>query len=321
MAHRNSESGFALIEVIVSAAVLAIMAMAVLSGIDAASNSSAREKARAVAASLAEQDQERMRAMSVETLRRVKRDAARRAGRRCQLHGQVRGEVGHRRPGGTPSAVIRASNKVEYLHISTTVTSKIVGKERQGDQDRLTRRAERRLEQRPTASLGVKVVDRNGVGVTGVNVSPKMVSPAFAPTSSATDASGCAIFRQVADRRPTRSRSRESGYVDPEGKPSPVAARRSGPGVGRTSRRSRFDVATSASMSTVNDQRAGRRQRPRRSRGRRRSRPRTPAHLGCCATSPTQRGEHRSTAASLYPFQRTRPTRSSPVTARTRTRQ
>ena len=65
----RSEAGFALIEVIVSAAVLAIVALAVLSGIDAANGASAREKARAVAASLAEQDQERLRTMPVDMLK------------------------------------------------------------------------------------------------------------------------------------------------------------------------------------------------------------------------------------------------------------
>ena len=65
----RSEAGFALIEVIVSAMVLAIVALAVLSGIDAANGASAREKARAVAANLAEQDQERLRAMPVALLK------------------------------------------------------------------------------------------------------------------------------------------------------------------------------------------------------------------------------------------------------------
>ena len=69
----RSESGFALIEVIVAAAVLAIVALAVLSGIDAASSTSAREKARAVAASLAEQDQERMRSYRFDARRRSRR--------------------------------------------------------------------------------------------------------------------------------------------------------------------------------------------------------------------------------------------------------
>src|SRR4051795_8608565 len=65
----RSEAGFALIEVIVAAAVLAMVALAVLSGIDGAQSASAREKARAVASNLAEQDQERLRAMPVEILR------------------------------------------------------------------------------------------------------------------------------------------------------------------------------------------------------------------------------------------------------------
>src|SRR3954447_17846129 len=64
----SSESGFAIIEVIVSAAVLAIVAMAVLAGIDGATASSGREKARAVAANIAEKDQERLRGLSVQTL-------------------------------------------------------------------------------------------------------------------------------------------------------------------------------------------------------------------------------------------------------------
>ena len=61
MTHARHQDGFALIEVIVSAAILAVVALAVLSGLDGASASSARERARAVSASLAEQDQERLR--------------------------------------------------------------------------------------------------------------------------------------------------------------------------------------------------------------------------------------------------------------------
>ncbi|MDA0181429.1 carboxypeptidase-like regulatory domain-containing protein [Solirubrobacter phytolaccae] len=71
MTHPRNQDGFALIEVIVSAAVLAIIALAVLSGIDGATASTARERARAVAASLAEQDQERMRGYRFEELSKI----------------------------------------------------------------------------------------------------------------------------------------------------------------------------------------------------------------------------------------------------------
>src|ERR1700748_159744 len=68
MARMRSESGFALLEAVVSAAVLAMVALAVLAGIDGASASSGREKARNVAATLAESDQERLRATPVAAL-------------------------------------------------------------------------------------------------------------------------------------------------------------------------------------------------------------------------------------------------------------
>jgi type II secretory pathway pseudopilin PulG len=246
MAHRNSESGFALIEVIVSAAVLAIMAMAVLSGIDAASNSSAREKARAVAASLAEQDQERMRAMSVETLAGLNETRAVPVdGVSYTVKSEAKWVTDDQ--GGTPSCGNSSKNN-EYLHISTTVTSKIVGKNVKSIKvDSLV--APSVVWSSTHGILGVKVVDRNGVGVTGVTVSPKLASPAFAPSSSATDASGCAIFRQI----PIGTYSIEiskSGYVDPEGKPIPVASQKVSPGV-VTFKTLDFDIATRADVTVT----------------------------------------------------------------------
>src|SRR3954454_2726592 len=89
MRHRPSDAGFALIEGLVSAVVLALVALAVLSGVEGGHSSSgrekaravavlpgaegaspswAREKARAVALSLAEADQERLRQLPVTEL-------------------------------------------------------------------------------------------------------------------------------------------------------------------------------------------------------------------------------------------------------------
>ena len=71
MAHARNQDGFALIEVIVSAAVLAIVALAVLVRHRRRDASSARERARAVAASLAEQDQERLRSYRFDALTKL----------------------------------------------------------------------------------------------------------------------------------------------------------------------------------------------------------------------------------------------------------
>jgi Tfp pilus assembly protein PilV len=64
----RSERGSALIEVMVGAVVLSLATVALLNGVDGAQNASARSKARSTAAALAEQDQDRLRAMPVASL-------------------------------------------------------------------------------------------------------------------------------------------------------------------------------------------------------------------------------------------------------------
>ena len=122
----RSEAGFALIEVIVAAAVLAIVALAVLSGIDGATGASTREKARAVAANLAEQDQERLRSMPVELLKNPPQTGD------TVVNGvtyNVKSEAKFITDdlGGEPVCGSN-STQVQYLHIVTTVTSAVVGK-------------------------------------------------------------------------------------------------------------------------------------------------------------------------------------------------
>jgi type II secretory pathway pseudopilin PulG len=63
-----AERGFALIEVVVSAALLVVVAGGVLAGIEGPSAISGRNEVRSEAASLAQQDQERMRAMAFTSL-------------------------------------------------------------------------------------------------------------------------------------------------------------------------------------------------------------------------------------------------------------
>src|SRR3954465_7796326 len=59
----RSQRGGALIEIMMSALLVALAATAVFKGIDGATATSAQSKSRAVAVSLAQEDQERMRSM------------------------------------------------------------------------------------------------------------------------------------------------------------------------------------------------------------------------------------------------------------------
>jgi prepilin-type N-terminal cleavage/methylation domain-containing protein len=195
MAQRSpsSEAGFALIEVIVAAAVLAIVALAVLSGIDGATSASAREKARAVAANLAEQDQERLRAMPIDLLRNppqsgdVKVD-----GVSYQIKSEAKWITDDL--GGEPTCG-KDSNQVEYLHIITTVTSTVVGKRTPPvTVDSLVAPTTEWAEDHGT--LGVRVVDRTSTkGV--VNIRVVASSTDYTPPAVLTDINGCAVFKTM----------------------------------------------------------------------------------------------------------------------------
>ena len=64
----RAQAGFALIEVLVSAALLVIVAGGVLAGIEGPSNIATKNESRSQAADLAQQDQERLRSMSFSSL-------------------------------------------------------------------------------------------------------------------------------------------------------------------------------------------------------------------------------------------------------------
>jgi prepilin-type N-terminal cleavage/methylation domain-containing protein len=195
MGPRNprSEAGFALIEVIVAAAVLAIVALAVLSGIDGATASSTREKARAVAANLAEQDQERLRSMPVDQLRNPPQmnDTGDVTVDGVKYHVTSEAKFITDDLGGEPVCGT-GSTQVQYLHVITTVTSAVAG-------TRIPAVSVDSLVSPTTdfaeghGALGLKLLNRAGTqGAQGITVSA--TSPTYTPPNEVTDANGCAVF-------------------------------------------------------------------------------------------------------------------------------
>jgi Tfp pilus assembly protein PilV len=67
----RSEAGFALIEVLVSAALLSVVGIGVYNGIDGPAAISAKDRMKSQASSLAQQDQERMKSMKFDDLQRT----------------------------------------------------------------------------------------------------------------------------------------------------------------------------------------------------------------------------------------------------------
>ena len=209
MTHARHQDGFALIEVIVSAAVLAIVALAVFAGIDGATASTARERARAVSASLAEQDQERLRSYRFDEL--TKLVGADGTDRKLNVDGvnyKVNSQVTLQVDDGTPTTGCGAAGakQNEYLRIVSTVTSAIVG----------VRIAPAKLESLVappvSGSLVVKVLTARNVGVTNVAVTATNAKTGRSYPGT-TNGDGCALFVGVESGTYTVNINKP-GYVD-----------------------------------------------------------------------------------------------------------
>ncbi len=218
--HARSERGFALIEVIVSAAVLAIIALAVLAGIDGAQRSTGREKARSVAAALAEQEQEKLRSQQFDTL--VGYAAALPATQTVQVGGinyTVKNEVFWQVDSASAqNQCTSSSSDASYLSVTSTITSAIVGTN--VDPVKVTSLVAPSVQYSAThGSLGIKVVDRNNAGVGGIVVS----TGGQGSYSGTTNSDGCVLFSNIPIGTYTATVN-TGGYVDPDGNQQVVLA-------------------------------------------------------------------------------------------------
>jgi Tfp pilus assembly protein PilV len=206
------ESGFALVESLVGAVVLMVIALATLAGVDRAQKTSQIGKGRSVAAALAEQDQERLRSMPATALSNYHPPA------RPVTAGAVTYDVASRADwvrdasGGTQSCT-SDSTQSDYLKITSTVTSKVVG----GNDIRPV--AISSLVAPPVGAFGanqgtlaVKVTDSRDQPVVGqlVNIT------GGAGLSDVTNQAGCAVFGYIPVGAYHVLLNRP-GWVDPSG--------------------------------------------------------------------------------------------------------
>jgi Tfp pilus assembly protein PilV len=204
----NGEDGFALIETLVSAVLLVVIALALLAGADRASSTSLSGKSRSVAAALAEQDQERMRSMPVTALSNYHPAPA----PPVPVGGvdytvASRADWVHDTTGATESCA--DSGQSDYLRITSTVTSNVVGRA-------IAPVTISSLVAPPAAfganqgTLAVMVKDSRNQAVVDMNVS------VTGPTSRAvaTNDAGCAIFSHITAGQ-YHVQLNAPGWVDP----------------------------------------------------------------------------------------------------------
>jgi Tfp pilus assembly protein PilV len=202
------ERGSILIEVLVSAVLVAVIGVALFGALNSAAKVSGKSKTRAGAAAVAQDDQERMRAMPVASLSNFRdhRDPV--------VMGKIAYVVDSRAEwiadakGSTDCTANGAA--ADYLKITSTVAAKNIPLKPVVVTSTVTPAPGTFTSDE--GSLAVTVVGADGTGRSGVNVS--INGPAT--DSQLTDANGCAFFgyEPVGDYNITAG---ASGYVDPNG--------------------------------------------------------------------------------------------------------
>jgi Tfp pilus assembly protein PilV len=205
----RSERGAFLIEALVGAVLVAIVAVAMFSAVDGANQASGRTKTRALAASVAQNDQERLRSMPVSMLSNLRQNAVKSVD-------NVKYNVDSRADwiSDNTSSMDCKNNgaTADYMKITTTVTSPTQPAVRPVVVQSIVTPAPGTFTVNQ-GSLAVTIVDRNGKGVPNLTVS--IAGPATA--SDVTDADGCAFFGYEPIGSYNVSTSR-SGWVDVMGR-------------------------------------------------------------------------------------------------------
>lgn len=204
-ARATGEEGVALIEIVVSALLLAMIVVGMFSAFDSAGRFSSQEQIRAQANSLAQQDEDRLRGLQISQLSGLNQ------ARTVTLNNTVFTVTSTASfvSDSTGTSSCAQSGTADYIQTKSSVTWPSIG-------SRPPVTAEGIVTPNAGGSLIVDVTDHNGNGVAGVTVSATGASTMSGTTSS----SGCAIFGGATPGSYTVSIS-DPGYIDPNGNSSP----------------------------------------------------------------------------------------------------
>lgn len=185
MSRARGEDGFLMIEVMFGSVVVVLITIAILAGLDGARDTTGQSKSRSVAATIAQDDQERLRSMRVADL------SNRRETRTVTVAGVDYTVVSRADWVRDATGVLSCSNAStpgDYLRISSTAST---------PSGRVAPVVETSLVSAPPGSFGanygttaIRVTDAAGAPLVGANVALNS-TPAL---SDVTNALGCAVF-------------------------------------------------------------------------------------------------------------------------------
>lgn len=202
----REENGWLIVEVMISAVVLVLAGLAIYSGLDGASSASGRNRNRTMAATLAQQDQERMRSMDASALNAYIKTPYTQSITVGGLTYSVTSSAAYAADNTSSTSCTSASTLASYLKISSTVTDPTNKNKPVTIDSLLSPRAD-------LSGAAVQIVDRTGTtGVPGIPVALDEDSS----KNDTTDSNGCAQFGFLKGSSYHVTFSK-TGYVDVDG--------------------------------------------------------------------------------------------------------
>ncbi|MGZ6617057.1 MAG: MSCRAMM family protein, partial [Solirubrobacteraceae bacterium] len=195
------DAGFALIEILVSAVIVAAISAAVADALISSAHLSGTERQRSQADQLVQQDQERLKGLSDQQLQGLSQT------RTVKLDGYTYTVTSNSTFEGTSGASTCTSGSAAYFKVASTVTGQPTG----------TITDESIIRRTVDGGLRVQVDDQSGVNpLTGVQVNATGPSTA----TGNTDANGCFVFTGMSPGNYNVGVA-AAGYVDKDGNSSP----------------------------------------------------------------------------------------------------
>jgi type II secretory pathway pseudopilin PulG len=210
------DAGFALIEILVSAVLVAFIAAAVADALISSAHVSGVERQRSQADQLVQQDQERLKGLSDQQLQGLSQT------RTVKLDGYTYTVTSNSTFEGTSGASSCTSGSAAYFKVASTVTGQPTG----------TITDESIIRRTVDGGLRVQVVDETGADLSGIQVNATGPSTG----TGTTDANGCAVLTGLLPGNYNVAVA-AAGYVDKDGNSSPpgISATVAATGVAPTS--------------------------------------------------------------------------------------
>ena len=211
----GSQDGLALLEVLISAMLVALIVIATFSGFDVVNRRTADERAHAQADGLAQQDEDRLRSLQVSSLTRLSES---REVVSNGTHFTIKSTGKFVADASGSESCSATSASADYIETRSEVTWPALKTRPPVVETGL-------IAPRLGGSLLVQVREASGKGVAGMTVTSTGPSPSTGTETGTTDANGCVIFASVEPGEYSVT-TYQAGYVEKNGNSEPPAGER-----------------------------------------------------------------------------------------------